>query len=228
MNFRDNWLRILSQIQQVANRVGRSPQEITIVAISKTRPIEEIQEAYAAGQYIFGENKPQELSAKQTLLPQATWHLVGHLQTNKVKYIAPFVQLIHSLDSVKLAIEINRQAQKNNRIIPCLLQINISQETTKGGFAAEELSVFWEQQANFPNIRIDGLMGMAEETDDKKLIHKQFQSLYQLREKILSEHKSSLGNLPILSMGMSNDFEIAIEEGATHIRLGSALFGSRS
>lgn len=228
MSFWDNWQRVLARVEQAAKRAGRSTSEIVIVAVSKTRTLEEIQAAFLAGQRTFGENKPQELCAKQQHLPQADWHLIGNLQTNKVKYIAPFVQLIHSLDSNKLAVEINRQAEKNQRVISCLLQFNISNEPSKGGISHSELDVLLQQYPSLPNLRIEGLMGMAQETDNNQLIYKQFYSLFQLRERLLAEHKSILGNLPILSMGMSNDFEIAIEAGATHIRIGSILFGNRA
>lgn len=228
MSFRDNWQRLLARIAQAAERAGRSPHEITVVAVSKTRSIAEIQEAFAVGQHIFGENKPQELCEKQQQLPQASWHLVGHLQTNKVKYIAPFVQMIHSLDSTKLAAEINRQAQKQHRVIPCLLQFNISNEPSKGGLSAPELENLLQQYPSFANLRIEGLMGMAQETEDTQLINSQFRSLFSLREKLRATHKSILGDLPVLSMGMSDDFEIAIEAGATHIRVGSTLFGHRA
>ncbi len=204
------------------------PSNVTLVAVSKTKPNEMIMEAYEAGQRDFGENYVQELVDKQEQLPKDIhWHFIGHLQSNKVKYIAPFVYLIHGVDSVKLLQEINKQALKNNRIINCLLQIYIAQEETKFGFSFEECEVFLKSElySQLKNIKILGFMAMASNTDDEDQIRKEFRSL-----KEFEKNTSSLLHLPssILSFGMSSDYKIAIEEGSTMIRIGSSIFGERS
>ena len=193
-----------------------------MVAVSKTKPNNYILEAYQAGQRIFGENKVQELVEKHNILPDdIQWHMIGHLQTNKVKYIAPFVSLIHSVDSKKLLIEIDKRAKQNNRVIHCLLQIHIAQESTKFGLNENEALELLEM--NLSNISIDGLMGMATFTDDKRQIRSEFKYLKNTYEKVRSE----FNNLFILSMGMSGDYDIAIKEGSNMIRIGSSIFGSR-
>jgi pyridoxal phosphate enzyme (YggS family) len=184
-------------------------------------------EAYNTGQRIFGENKVQELVAKYEILPKdISWHLVGHLQTNKVKYIAPFVSLIHAVDSLKLLQEINKQAEKNNRIIDCLLQIHIAVEETKFGLSYEECSALLNslQQNSLSNVRIVGLMGMATNTDDETKIKSEFQKLREYFQSIKSVHNY----LQVLSMGMSSDYKIALEVGSTMIRVGSSIFGTRN
>jgi hypothetical protein len=201
-----------------------------LIAVSKTKPAETIEEAYQAGQHIFGENKVQELVPKYEALPKdIEWHLIGHLQSNKVKYIAPFVSLIHSVDSLSLLQEINKQAQKHNRVINCLLQIYIAQEETKFGldFAEAESLLKSNELGNLKNISITGLMGMATNTDDTVQIRQEFKSLKQFFDKMKSQTLQSNVNLQEISMGMSSDWEIAVEEGSTLIRVGSAIFGSR-
>jgi len=201
-----------------------------LVAVSKTKPIELIRDAYEAGQLDFGENKVQELREKPQQLPgDIRWHMIGHLQTNKVKYIAPFIHLIHSLDSLKLLKEIDKQAAKHRRVIPCLLQIHIAQEEHKFGFHEHELDALFVNEAfrKLEHVKVLGLMGMATYTDDKAQIRKEFRGLRQLFDRL----KGSL-NLPNvemkeLSMGMSDDYRIAIEEGSTMIRVGSKIFGPR-
>jgi len=190
-----------------------------LIAVSKTHPPELIKEAYAAGQRVFGENKVQEMVAKYEVLPKdIEWHLIGHLQTNKVKYIAPWVSLIHSVDSSKLAEEIDKQGKKVGRVIPCLLQVYIAKEETKFGFDKEELLDFIKN-FKLTNIRIEGLMGMASLTDDTDQIRREFKMLHDLFVEI--------GNLKELSMGMSSDYKIAMEEGSTMVRIGTAIFGKR-
>ncbi|TND04828.1 MAG: hypothetical protein FD123_3765 [Bacteroidetes bacterium] len=199
---------------------------VTLVAISKTKPVETILEAYDAGQRVFGENKVQELEAKYEQLPKdIQWHLVGHLQSNKVKYIAPFVSLIHSVDSLKLLQEINKQAQKNNRVIDVLLQIFIAQEETKFGLSFEEADTLLgsDEFKNMNHIRVRGLMGMASNTENMQQVRSEFASL----KKKFDQLKSSRTDFDILSMGMSGDYAIAIEEGSTMIRVGSSIFGER-
>jgi pyridoxal phosphate enzyme (YggS family) len=208
------------------------PDDVTLIAVSKTKPTENLLEAYKAGQKDFGENYVQELVDKHTQLPKdINWHFIGHLQSNKVKYIAPFVHLIHGVDSYNLLKEINKQAQKNNRVIPCLLQIYIAKEESKFGldeFEAEELLISNEFN-QLQNIKIIGLMGMATNTDNEKMIEIEFKSL-----KIFFDYlKSSLGEkhnlkLDILSMGMSSDYKLAIKNGSNMVRIGSSIFGLRT
>jgi PLP dependent protein len=207
------------------------PTGCRLIAVSKTQPIEKLQEAYAAGQRLFGENKAQELTAKYEALPKdIAWHMIGHLQSNKVKYIAPFVALIHSVDSIKLLTEINKQAVKVNRTISCLLQVHIAQEETKFGFSEDELMTMLAS-AEFnalTNIAITGLMGMATLTEDTNQIRKEFKTLKALFEKLRTQTLPACVQLSELSMGMSSDYTIAIEEGSTLVRIGTALFGDRT
>lgn len=192
----------------------------TLVAVSKTKPVEDIQALYDLGQRDFGENYVQELVDKQLALPKdIRWHFIGHLQSNKVKMIAPFVELIQGVDSLKLLTEINKQAAKNNRVINCLLQVHIAQEETKFGMNEAELVEAKENAANLPNVKICGLMGMASFSDDSSLVRKEFRYLHSLVDKYSFQG--------ILSMGMSGDYEMAIEEGSNMVRIGSLLFGSR-
>lgn len=202
------------------------PEQVTLIAVTKTHSPEIIIEAYNAGHKIFGENKVQELASKYKTLPKdIQWHLIGHLQTNKVKYIAPFVELIHSVDSFKLLKEIDKQAAKNNRIINCLLQIYIAKEETKFGLSYEEAEelVNSNEFKNLHHIRIVGLMGMASNTNDLNVVRSEFKSL----NTFFSELKTRNPKLETLSMGMSSDYKIAIEEGSNMIRVGSAIFGRR-
>ena len=199
------------------------PKEVTLVAVSKTKPNTAILEAYQAGQRIFGENKVQELAQKAEELPKdIAWHMIGHLQTNKVKFIAPFVSLIHGVDSLKLLKEINKRAEQNNRIIDCLLQVHIATESSKFGFGMEEVESALNQAEEFKNIRITGLMGMATFTDDTQQVVDEFKSLKTVFDSIKNEH------ITTLSMGMSGDYKLAIEQGSTMIRVGSAIFGHRN
>ena len=216
--------------EQLHNVLEEIPEHVTLVAVSKTKPISAIEEAYASGQRHYGENKVQELVEKAEQLPKDIhWHLIGHLQSNKVKYIAPFVALIHSVDSLKLLLEINRQAAKNNRVIPVLLQFHIAQEETKFGFSFDEILELLnsDEFKNASNIRIDGVMGMASFTDDEALIRKEFKLLKTYFDELKSTFFSEKNHFSICSMGMSGDYKIAIEEGSTMIRVGSSIFGSR-
>ncbi|MBK6276045.1 MAG: YggS family pyridoxal phosphate-dependent enzyme [Saprospirales bacterium] len=201
-----------------------------LVAISKTKPVELILEAYNHGQKVFGENKVQDLVAKYEVLPKdIEWHMVGTLQTNKVKYIVPFIHLIHSVDSLKLAIEINKQALKNNRVINVLLEIYIAAETSKSGFSEEELIDHLDIKAfdALKNIRIVGLMGMATNTKSQILIKNEFTGLKRFFDELKSTYFKNNTEFNELSMGMSSDYQIALECGATIIRVGSAIFGER-
>ena len=202
-----------------------------LIAVSKTQPVEKIKEAYDGGQRIFGENKAQEMMAKYQVLPQdIEWHMIGHLQTNKVKYIAPFVSLIHSVDSLKLLEEIDKQGKKYNRIIPCLLQVYIAKEETKFGFDEEEVKTFVMDTAltQLKNIRITGLMGMATFTENQATIHAEFKSLKNLFDELKKRQLPENIEMKELSMGMSADYKIAIEEGSTMVRIGTSLFGNRN
>ena len=199
------------------------PKEVTLVAVSKTKPNTDILEAYHAGQRIFGENKAQELAQKAEELPKdISWHMIGHLQTNKVKFIAPFTSLIHGVDSIKLLKEINKRAAQNNRTIDCLLQVHIATESTKFGFLLTEVEQVITESKTFENIRIVGLMGMATFTYDNQQITQEFKSLSTVFQSIKSTQ------ITILSMGMSGDYKIAIEQGSTMVRVGSAIFGHRN
>lgn len=199
-------------------------KQVTLIAVSKTKPVADIEALYALGQKDFGENYVQELVEKQAVLPNdIRWHFIGHLQSNKVKYIAPFVHLIHGVDSLKLLKEINKQGAKHGRIIDCLLQIHIASEETKFGMDETELADAITQSASLPNIRVRGLMGMASFSDDLEKVRAEFKWLYQLFT--TSEIKDQTS--AILSMGMSGDYKIAIEEGSTMVRIGSLLFGAR-
>ena len=217
-------MSIASKIKEINSNL---PETTRLVAISKFHPVEAIQEAYDAEQRIFGESKVQELVEKQNLLPkEIEWHFVGHLQTNKVKYIVPFISLIHSVDSIKLLEEINKQAVKQNRTINCLLEIHIAQEDTKYGFSIEEVRALFEKNAfgKFNHVRIKGFMGMASLTDDTQKIRKEFHSLSSLLNEIKEKYAPWIDSL---SMGMTDDYPIAIEEGSTFIRIGSYIFGNR-
>lgn len=203
---------------------------VTLVAVSKTFPVEAIQEAYQAGQRIFGENRVQELLPKYEALPKdIEWHLIGHLQTNKVKSIAPFISLIHSVDSLKLLEEINKEALKNNRVIDCLLQMYIAKEETKFGLDFEETRALLNssEYAALPNIRIVGLMGMATNTPDASVVRQEFKSLLTFFNELKQSVFNNTPSFKEISMGMSGDYKMAIEEGSTMIRVGSSIFGVR-
>ena len=210
------------QIEKNLNILKNSiPYNIDIVAVSKTKPVNDLKEAYHAGQRIFGENKVQEMVSKFEKLPKdILWHMIGHLQTNKVKYIASFINTIHSVDSRKLLKEIQKQAFKYNREIKCLIQIRIANEETKFGIEPSELEEILNFSKTLPNVKISGLMGMASFTEDKNQIRNEFRSLSNLY--------NSYNNLRVLSMGMSGDYQIGIEEGSTMVRIGSKIFGERN
>ena len=216
-----NILRIISDI----------PENVKLVAISKTKPAEDIMMAYETGQRLFGENKIQEMSAKYEDLPKdIKWHMVGHVQSNKIKYMAPYVDLIHGIDSFKSIKILNKEGAKNNRILNCLLQLKISEEESKFGldlFEAKEL-LNSESFAGLTNIRIDGVMGMATFTDNRNQIKNEFKSLKTIFDDLKNDHFNQSENFNILSMGMSGDYELAIEEGSTMVRIGSTIFGARN
>ncbi|MEY3821068.1 MAG: hypothetical protein RL337_1249 [Bacteroidota bacterium] len=199
-------------------------QSVTLVAVSKLKPASDIEDLYKEGQRDFGENYVQELVDKQAVLPaNINWHFIGHLQSNKVKYIAPFVHLIHGVDSLKLLQEINKQALKNNRVIDCLLQVHIAKEETKFGMDASELSDALEAAKLLPNVNIKGLMGMASFSDNQELVATEFKYLQEL----FTAHQFDKQPAAILSMGMSADYPLAIATGSNMVRIGSLLFGAR-
>lgn len=216
-----------SNLEKIKKRL---PHHVQLVAVSKTHPVDKILEAYTSGQRVFGENKVQELVQKYTMLPKdILWHLIGHLQTNKVKYIAPFVSLIHAVDSMKLLKEINKEAIRNNRVIDCLLQLKISGEATKFGMNETEIESLLAstEYHELSNIRIIGIMGMASFSENQELIRKEFKTLKQFFDHLKIKFFSQSDYFRELSMGMSDDYKIAIEEGSTLIRLGSIIFGAR-
>ncbi len=221
--------KIMSIQQNLSNIKSNLPKNVTLVAVSKTKPISALEEAYSAGQRIFGENKALEMAEKYKHLPKdIEWHFIGHLQSNKVKYIAPFVNLIHAVDSLKILKEINKQALKNERIIDCLLQFHIAQEETKFGFNLEEALALLTSK-NFmqlKNIRIIGVMGMATNTNNQDQIHQEFATLKDYFEKIKATYLDEI-SFKEISMGMSADYPIAIQEGSSLIRVGSSIFGLR-
>jgi pyridoxal phosphate enzyme (YggS family) len=206
------------------------PEHVTLIAVSKTKPLNLLEQAYACGIRDFGENKVQELCTKQPMMPEdVRWHLIGHLQTNKVKYIAPFINLIHSVDSWKLLQEINKQAAKHNRTINCLLQVYIASEETKFGLDKTELMEILMHQDldSLQNIKIKGLMGMASNTDDEAVIRSEFRRLKSFYDELRAQSFMQT-SIDTLSMGMSGDYMLAIDEGSNMIRVGSHIFGSRS
>ncbi|KJJ39529.1 YggS family pyridoxal phosphate-dependent enzyme [Aequorivita vladivostokensis] len=203
------------------------PKDVTLVAVSKTKPVSDLMEAYNAGQRVFGENKIQEMEAKWQEMPKdVEWHMIGHVQRNKVKYMAPFVSLIHAVDSLKLLKEINKEALKNNRTINCLLQVKIAEEESKFGMDEADAASLLASEAfkKLQNVKVVGLMGMATFTDDERQISEEFQKLKDVFEKF----KVQDSRFKILSMGMSGDYKIAIEHGSNMVRVGSAIFGERN
>lgn len=207
------------------------PAQCRLIVVSKTQSAERILEAYETGHRIFGENKVQELCSKYELLPKdIEWHLIGHLQTNKVKYVAPFVHLIHAVDSFKLLQEINKQAQKVNRVIQCLLQIHIAEEETKFGLSEDELTdmIQFGGLSDFAHVEVIGLMGMATFTDNTEQVRKEFAHLKTIFDKLAKSSLPKNVTMKELSMGMSGDYKIAIEEGSTLVRIGTSIFGERN
>ena len=217
-------MNIKKNLDQITSSL---PPHVTLVAVSKTKPLGDLMQAYKAGQRVFGENKVQEMVEKYHLMPDdVLWHMIGHLQRNKVKYMAGFVDLIHGVDSLKLLTEIDKQAQKHNRVIKCLLQIKIARETSKFGLPIQEAEALLNSETfkSLKNVRIVGLMGMASFTTDKLQISKEFKTLKSNFDQLKQQRK----NLKIISMGMSGDYKLAIECGSSMIRVGSLIFGARN
>lgn len=221
MSIRDNLHKIKSQL----------PEHVTLVAVSKTKPNQDIIETLRAGQEVFGENKAQEIISKQPELPdEIKWHYIGHLQSNKAKYLAPFVDFVHSLDRKKIIKELNKEAKKNDRIINGLLQFHIAEESSKFGLSLDEAIEILKDDGlkNYPNINIAGVMGMATFTDDENQIRKEFKQLKLIFDTLKSDFFAAKESFKEISMGMSNDYQIAIEEGSTMVRIGSSIFGPRN
>lgn len=219
---------IKNNLEQILQTI---PKGCTLIAVSKTHPPESVLQAYEAGQRIFGENKVQELVAKYEALPKdIQWHLIGHLQSNKVKYITPFIHLIHSIDSLKLLQEIDKQAFKNKRTISCLLQVHIAQEETKFGFSPEEVEALMNSSeiTQLTSLKIIGLMGMASFTENQEQVRQEFKHLKRLFDTLSAWPLPNNVEMTELSMGMSGDYPLAIEEGSTMVRVGSAIFGTRN
>ena len=211
--------------QQISNIKNEILNKADLIAVSKTRTIQEIKQAYNSGQLKFGENRVQEIVDKQSKLPDnIEWHMIGHLQKNKVKYIAGFIKLIHSLDRISLAKEIDRQAKKENRIIDCLIQIKISKEDSKFGLKIEDFTDFYKNMETFKNLNVIGLMGMATFTSDIEVIDEEFKMIKRIYDNVASIDPK----FRVLSIGMSDDYNIAIENGSTMIRVGSKIFGKRN
>ena len=220
----------MSISQNIVQLKASLPANVTLVAVSKFHPAAALEEAYNAGQRVFGESRAQELTAKQKVLPgDIEWHFIGPLQSNKVKDIAPFIHTIHSIDSLKLLQEVNKQALKNSRVIRVLLEIHVAQEETKHGLTPDECRELLqnEQLAELRNIQICGLMGMATYTDDTTLIEQEFHTLHELFSDLKSIYFKGNDNFAVLSMGMSHDYPIAIRQGSTMIRVGTSIFGER-
>ncbi|MFV8226597.1 YggS family pyridoxal phosphate-dependent enzyme [Christiangramia aquimixticola] len=217
----------MSIAENIKKYKSELPETVKLIAISKTKPNEDLMEAYNAGQRIFGENKIQEMTTKWEELPEdIEWHMVGHVQRNKVKYMAPFVSLIHAVDSLKLLKEINKRAKQNDRTINCLLQIKIAEEDSKFGITAAEAREILESEAyaNMNNVKVTGLMGMATFTEDEEQVRAEFQRL----KTVFEELKSDFPELEEISMGMSGDYKIAVDCGSTMVRIGSSIFGERN
>ncbi len=224
---RDNIQTVEEKIAAACRRAARDPKEVTLIAVSKTKPVELIQEAIEYGQVDFGENKVQELTNKYEILPKnLRWHMIGHLQRNKVKYIVDKAALIHSVDSLRLAKTISAEAQKKKVTVPILIEVNVAQEESKFGTACGETLTLVEEAAKLPNIRIEGLMTIAPFVDDPEENRPVFKKLKQLSVDIMAKNINNV-NVNILSMGMTNDYEVAIEEGATMVRVGTGIFGER-
>lgn len=223
----DNLLQVHERIQAACTRCGRDPQEVTLIAVSKTKPLSALQEAYLAGERNFGENKVQEILEKAPAMnPDARFHMIGHLQRNKVKQVLPHAALIHSVDSVRLAEQIQQDAQKLGLTVPVLLEVNVAKEESKFGLFPEEVMDALEQIRHFPNIKVSGLMTIAPFVEEAEKNRPVFRKLYQLSVDIKKKNIDNV-SMVVLSMGMTGDYEVAIEEGATMIRVGTGIFGVR-
>ncbi|MFR6043271.1 MAG: YggS family pyridoxal phosphate-dependent enzyme [[Ruminococcus] lactaris] len=225
---KDQLQEVEKRIQAACDRAGRKREEVTLIAVSKTKPVETLQEAYDLGVRIFGENKVQELTAKYEALPKDIhWHMIGHLQTNKVKYIIDKAELIHSVDSLKLAETIEKEASKHDLIADILVEVNVAEEESKFGMKMEEVIPFVEKVSAFPHVRVRGLMTIAPFVEDPEENRSIFADLHKLYIDIKKKNHDN-DTVSVLSMGMTNDYEVAIEEGATMVRVGTGIFGARN
>lgn len=225
---KDQLQEVEKRIQAACDRAGRKREEVTLIAVSKTKPVETLQEAYDLGVRIFGENKVQELTAKYEALPKDIhWHMIGHLQTNKVKYIIDKAELIHSVDSLKLAEMIEKEAAKHDLIADILVEVNVAEEESKFGMKMEEVIPFVEKVSAFPHVRVRGLMTIAPFVEDPEENRSIFADLHKLYIDIKKKNHDN-DTVSVLSMGMTNDYEVAIEEGATMVRVGTGIFGARN
>lgn len=225
---KDHLMEVQNNIRKACAKCGRSPEDVTLIAVSKTKPVEILQEAYDAGARIFGENKVQEITAKYPELPSdIRWHMIGHLQRNKIKYIIDKVELIHSVDSQRLAQAINNEAAKHNLVMPVLLEINVAEEESKFGLKMDEVLPLLEEIASMNHIRVEGLMTIAPFVDNPEENRQIFRSLKKLSVDIEKKNINNV-NMHVLSMGMTGDYEVAVEEGATMIRVGTGIFGARN
>ncbi len=224
---KQNYEEVEQKIAEACKKAGRNRDEVTLIAVSKTKPVEMIQEIYDLGQREFGENKVQELTAKYEVMPEDIhWHLIGHLQTNKVKYIVDKACLIHSVDSLKLAQTISKEAAKKNVTVPILIEVNVAEEESKFGITTEETIALTEQIAALPNLTVKGLMTIAPYVEDPEENRPVFRKLKDLSVDIREKNINNV-SMSVLSMGMTNDYEVAIEEGSTHVRVGTGIFGER-
>ncbi|MCI5614477.1 MAG: YggS family pyridoxal phosphate-dependent enzyme [Agathobacter sp.] len=224
---KENYRNVQENIQRACEKVNRSVDEVTLISVSKTKPLSMLQEAYDCGAREYGENKVQEMTEKEGQLPKDIhWHMIGHLQTNKVKYIAPYVHLIHSVDSLKLAQEINRQGEKCNRSIPILIEVNIAEEESKFGIKKDETISLVREISKLPHVAIKGLMTIAPFVDDPEDNRVYFRGIKELSVDIANENIDNVC-MDVLSMGMTGDYMVAIEEGATMVRVGTGIFGER-
>lgn len=225
---KDQLQEVEKRIQAACDRAGRKREEVTLIAVSKTKPVETLQESYDLGVRIFGENKVQELTAKYEALPKDIhWHMIGHLQTNKVKYIIDKAELIHSVDSLKLAETIEKEAAKHDLIADILVEVNVAEEESKFGMKMEEVIPFVEKVSAFPHVRVRGLMTIAPFVEDPEENRSIFADLHKLYIDIKKKNHDN-DTVSVLSMGMTNDYEVAIEEGATMVRVGTGIFGARN
>ncbi|MCD8154850.1 MAG: YggS family pyridoxal phosphate-dependent enzyme [Clostridiales bacterium] len=223
----DNYTQVLKNIEAACRRAGRDPEEVTLIAVSKTKPVEMLQEVYNAGARVFGENKVQEIMDKYDQMPSdVKWHMIGHLQRNKVKYIVDRVAMIHSVDSVRLAQAIEQEAARKGVTVPVLVEVNVGEEESKFGLSVEEVLPFVEETSAYPHLRINGLMTIAPYVEDPEDNRAIFRTLKKLSVDIAGKNIDNV-SMSVLSMGMTGDYQVAVEEGATMVRVGTGIFGAR-
>ena len=224
----ENLKQVHDKIEKACRKVGRDPGEVTLIAVSKTKPVEMLREAYDAGERVFGENKVQEIMDKYDLLPEdIQWHMIGHLQRNKVKYIVDKVSMIHSVDSVRLAQTIEQEAAKKNVCVPILIEVNVAEEDSKFGLKMEEVLPLLEEICTYPHIQVKGLMAIAPFVENPEENREVFQKLRKLSVDIVKKNINNI-TMSVLSMGMTGDYEVAVQEGATMVRVGTGIFGARN